>query len=373
MKGREGKGPPSTDLLVCFPSRAHLTLMPKPICSPARPQDTNKRQHHHPGGGGGGGHLNHHHHLKKSINRNKVAGHASPVLWAKNKSSYGKEIDEPTSPKVTCAGQIKVKPKASSCKNWQSVMEEIERLHNHRKNKKRPNWVEALGFKKDVMQFLTCLRSIRFDFRCFGAFPSSSITSDDEDEDDDGDEDEDDYDEFHQHGNHQKQGKGSRESDHHDSDQASRTVFSKWFMVLQENNNSTKKETINNKDINKLIRAKFSHGDHEEETEDDDDEAPCAPPPNALLLMRCRSAPPKSWLEQKEEEDEEEEEEEDENEEKRKKEEEDAMEEEKRKKDKLIVMRCGTDFNRISSDIARETWVVGGIKEALSRSRSWKR
>lgn len=362
MKGREGKGPPSTDLLVCFPSRAHLTLMPKPICSPARPPDPNKRQHHlahH--------HLsnhNHHLHLKKSINRNKVAGHASPVLWAKSKA-YSKEIDEPTSPKVTCAGQIKVKPKASSCKNWQSVMEEIERLHNHRKHKKRPSWVEALGFKKDVMQFLTCLRSIRFDFRCFGAFPSSSITSDDED---DGDED-DDSDEFHQdHQNH-----GSKESKDDEDSEASRTVFSKWFMVLQENNSANKELT--NQDINKLIRKKFSH-DHEIV---DNDQAPTAPPPNALLLMRCRSAPAKSWLEEKAEEDDDEEEEshdggeDEESHEKQKREEEQATEEEKKRKDNLIVMRCGTDFNRFSSDIAKETWVVGGIKEVLSRSRSWKR
>jgi hypothetical protein len=36
---------------------------------------------------------------------------------------------KPTSLKVKCAGQIKVKHKASSCKNWQ----EIERIHNSRK------------------------------------------------------------------------------------------------------------------------------------------------------------------------------------------------------------------------------------------------
>lgn len=361
MKGREGKGPPSTDLLVCFPSRAHLTLMPKPICSPARPPDPNKRQHH-PAHHHHSNH-NHHLHLKKSINRNKVAGHASPVLWAKTKA-YSKEIDEPTSPKVTCAGQIKVKPKASSCKNWQSVMEEIERLHNHRKQKKRPTWVEALGFKKDVMQFLTCLRSIRFDFRCFGAFPSSSITSDDED---DGDED-DDSDEFQQ----DQQNHGSKESKDDEDSEASRTVFSKWFMVLQENNSANKELT--NQDINKLIRNKFSH-DHETV---ENDQAPTAPPPNALLLMRCRSAPAKSWLEEKAEEDDDEEEEshdggeDEESHEKQKREEEQATEEEKKRKDSLIVMRCGTDFNRFSSDIAKETWVVGGIKEVLSRSRSWK-
>ena len=178
MKGREGKAAPSADLLVCFPSRAHLTLMPKPICSPARPSEPSKRhqhqhhQHHH----------NHPHHLKKSSTRN--GGQASPLLWAKTKP-MGTEISEPTSPKVTCAGQIKVRHKTSSCKNWQSVMEEIERIHNNKKHKKRPTWVEALGFKKEIMQFLTCLRSIRFDFRCFGSFPESGNTSDDEEEDGD--------------------------------------------------------------------------------------------------------------------------------------------------------------------------------------------
>uniref|UniRef100_A0A5B7AW63 Uncharacterized protein n=1 Tax=Davidia involucrata TaxID=16924 RepID=A0A5B7AW63_DAVIN len=317
MKGRESKGAPSADLLVCFPSRARLTLLPKPICSPARPSEPNKRRHHH------------HHHLRKASNRGGGGGGGqggSPLLWT--------EIAEPTSPKVTCAGQIKVRPKAaSSCKNWQSVMEDIERLHNNNNNskhkkKKRPNWVEALGFKKDVMQFLTCLRSIRFDFRCFGSFPASDITSDDDDDDMEGSVD---------HGN----------------DTTSRTVFSKWFMVLQENQNKglTKEESTKARD-----HRSYGHD------ECGVDAVPCAPPSNALLLMRCRSAPAKSWLEERElEADEDEDEDEDEEREK---------EEENKAK---LVMRYDTEFYKFSSDIAKETWVVGGIRDPLSRSRSWKR
>ncbi|KAL3514102.1 hypothetical protein ACH5RR_026819 [Cinchona calisaya] len=347
MKGREGKGPPSTDLLVCFPSRAHLTLMPKPICSPARPSEPNKRHqnHHHHHHQSNHHHKQHRHHLikKSSVNRNiGVAGQASPILWAKNKQ-MSKEIDEPTSPKVTCAGQIKVKPNkaASSCKNWQSVMEEIERLHNKSKQKRTKSaaWAEALGFKKDVMQFLTCLRNIRFDFRCFGGFPSTSITSDDEDDDDINEDEENDH-----------MGKESR--DDQDTETSRKTVFSKWFMVLQENNNSTTSKIDTIRDDNKSI-----------------DQTPCAPPPNALLLMRCRSAPAKSWLEEKEEEEDAEEENHDDHEE-----EDEAIEEEKKREDNLVVMRCGTaDFYKFSSDIAKETWVVGGIRDSLSRSRSWKR
>ncbi|KAK6938168.1 hypothetical protein RJ641_031676 [Dillenia turbinata] len=302
--------------------------MPKPICSPARPAEPNKRHH------------NHHHHLKKSSNR---GGQGSQLLWAKSKP-MSSEISEPTSPKVTCAGQIKVRPKPGSCKNWQSVMEEIERIHKNRKQKKRPTWIEALGFKKEVNQFLTCLRRIRFDLRCFGSFPTeSNITTDDDEEDEEENE--------VSHGDHQMG-----------------TVFSKWFMVLQENQNNEK-----------FLKEKRD-GYRVEESEV---EAPSVPPPNALLLMRCRSAPAKSWLEEREEEEEEEKEKEEQNENEDEDEERVAeekkeklnFEEEKnrRKKESVVVMRYDTDFYRLSSDIAKETWVVGGIRDPLSRSKSWKR
>lgn len=332
MKGtRRGKGPPSADLLVCFPS----TLMPKPICSPARHSDSSKRHHNHD--------------LKKTSTRiGGVPAQSSPLLWAKSKNS---EItSEPTSPKVTCAGQIKVRPKqGSSCKNWQQVMEEIEKLHNRKaKKKKGPNWMEAIGIKKDVMQFLTCLRNIRFEFRCFGSFPTTAhdITSDEEEEEEDDDE---------------LQGGGMNHvhrdiNDHEDEEEeeTSRTVFSKWFMVLQDENQKTK-----------LTKT-------EGDTNDDDDEngPNCVPPPNALLLMRCRSAPPKSWIQETQKQ--QEEKEEDNEEEKKAKSRMDEMEN-KKKNENLVVMKYGSDLHKISADIAKETWVVGGVRDQLSKSRSWKR
>ena len=90
MKGREIKGAPSADLLVCFPSRAHLTLMPRPICSPERPSEPNKRHHNHQ-------HQHQHRLLKISSTRNGggAGGQASPLLWAKNKQ-MGSEIMEPS-------------------------------------------------------------------------------------------------------------------------------------------------------------------------------------------------------------------------------------------------------------------------------------
>lgn len=281
------------------------------------------------------------------------------MLWAKTKA-MGSENSEPTSPKVTCAGQIKVRHKTGSIKSWQSVMEEIERIHENKKHKKpKPNWVEALGFKKDVMQFLTCLRRIRFDFRCFGSFPQPDITSDDEDDE----EEEEDKEENHV---------GVEASE--GTDENSRTVFSKWFMVLQENQES---EGFCKQDrVERDVRLNFND-------DGSTSAVPSVPPPNALLLMRCRSAPAKSWLEEKEEEEDHEEEEDKEECHRQKgleKEErkgkitlKSLMDEEKMKKENLVVMTYGSDLYNISTEIAKETWVVGGMKDPISRSRSWKR
>lgn len=354
MKGKETlKGAPSADLLVCFPSRAHLALMPKPICSPARPPlETNmshRRRHGH--------HRCQGQQTKRPSTR---PGQASPLLWAKNKQ-MGPEMAEPTSPEVTCAGQIKVRPKAAAgaaCKSWQSVMEEIERIHNSRNKvhkKRRAGWMESLGLKKEITQFLTCLRSIRFDLRCFGSFPESEAPSDDE-------VGEDNYDEYCQ--NNHVGGEGI------DGKETSRTIFSKWFMVLQENQSNVFREERREKE-RYLVDA-----------------PPSAPPPNALLLMRSRSAPAKSWLQEKEEEEEEDhnegEEKEDKEEEKGRgerikklrmliEEERREQEEQREKTAKLAMMRYGTDLHKASSDIAKERWLSGGAREMLSRSISWKR
>ncbi|KAL5992364.1 hypothetical protein ACLOJK_013281 [Asimina triloba] len=328
MKGREvgraggNGGNPTADLLVCFPSRAHLNLMPKPICSPSRSSTEPSKRHHR---------------------RQRSRGQASPLFRTKPHKPNSSEISEPTSPKVTCAGQIKVRPKhnssAASCKNWQSVMEEIERIHNngHRKNRRKPSWLESVGFKKDIMQFLTALRSLRFDLRCFGSFNGpvvDSSTSSDEEQEEEEDE---------------QEARGSSPS---------RTIFSKWFMVLQENQS-----------------AKEEGGEERSRCDEDGPDAgPVAPPPNALLLMRCRSAPAKGWLdrerrgsgEMEAEEEAVEREVEDEKESVKK-----VLEEEK-KKEKLVLMSYAPDFFKVSSDIAKETWVVGR-RDPFSRSRSWKR
>ncbi|RID56355.1 hypothetical protein BRARA_G03559 [Brassica rapa] len=318
IKGREGnRGSSSSsgysaDLLVCFPSRTHLALTHKPICSPSRPSiSTNRRPHHR-------------RQLSKLSNGGGGGGHKSPALWAKQasgKNMGNDEIAEPTSPKVTCAGQIKVRPRkcGGRGKNWRSVMEEIERIHSNKSQSK------FLGLKKDVMGFLTCLRNVKFDFRCFGDFRHADVITSEDEEDDEQEEEE--------------------------EEENTKTVFSKWFMVLEE------EESTNDEDKN----------DKKCVVDENADAEPAVPPPNALLLTRCRSAPAKSWLEERVQ---------------VKTEEEEMSVKKKSKKDlrslmeeentELVLMRYDTDYYRLSSDIAKETWVVGGVQDPLSRCRSWK-
>ncbi|MED6195587.1 hypothetical protein PIB30_039282 [Stylosanthes scabra] len=159
MKGKETKSSPSADLLVCFPSRAHLTLMPKPICSPGRHSEPNSRNRNH----------NHRHHSLKKSSTTRACGYGSPQLWARTKS-MGSEIAEPTSPKVTCAGQIRVRPKNTDSRSWKSVMEEFVKIQNHNnkvEHKKGATWTRAFGFKKEALQFLVCTRGMRFSLCCF--------------------------------------------------------------------------------------------------------------------------------------------------------------------------------------------------------------
>ncbi|XP_076947950.1 uncharacterized protein LOC143620038 [Bidens hawaiensis] len=284
-----------------------------------------------------------------------IGGHTSPYMLTGTKQLGSDNISEPTSPKVTCAGQIKVRPSTRSCKTWQTVMEEIERLHNNRK--KKPTWMEALGFKKEVMQFLSCLRSIKFDFRCLGAFSHVDITSDDEEDDED------------------NNNINPNDQDHHDHDHnfneevSSQTMFSKWFMVLQENQDCG----VFEKD-EKSLKTKDTEDHHH---------YPCLPPANALLLMRCRSAPTKSWMEEKEEEeqekygddhDQDDYQEREENEEQDDKDQKLDLPKESKRMSLSELMKNESDFYKLSVDVAKETWVTGGIhKDPFSRSRSWRR
>lgn len=226
MKGKDHtlmKAAASTDLLVCFPSRASISR-PTTIFCPVETGNLHRSQLHLPP------------HLKRTNARGVGVTMSSPLLRGPKTKQIDSENAEPTSPKVTCAGQIKAQSKSNKgCKTGQYLIEEIERIHNHGK-RKRKHWLRSLGLKKELGQLLSCWRGLRFDLRlrCLSNF--STTCNDDEDVVD-------------------------------AENNTSNTLFSKWFMVLQENHNYD------------LCRR------HKVSAE------LVAPPPNALLLMRCRSAP----------------------------------------------------------------------------------
>ncbi|CAN6204299.1 unnamed protein product [Urochloa humidicola] len=372
--GGKGGGTAPTDLLVCFPARQHLALMPKPICSPSRSTmdkaaAARRRQLQLPGGaaaGGGGG---------------KARG-SSPMFRgssrAKQRAAAEDEEEEPQSPKVTCAGQIKVggRPKkarpgstaaaakhgkdaGAGSRTWITVVEEIERMHGRRK---KVGWLETLGIRRHAVPFLGgALRSLRHKVRCFGSLHHGGAAADtattDSDEVDNGGG------EAGEHG-----GAGGSA--------AAASVFSKWLMVLE-----------GGQEEEPLERDRA--GDDEERDQEDGDgdgearrgkekeesaSAPSAPPDNALLLMRCRSAPAKGLSMSRRETgggllpcDVERE----------KADAGDAVPgdgggETGDGREELVFMSTAPGFLKLSLDIAKETWVVGG-GDPLGRSRSWKR
>ncbi|KAF5190583.1 Plat domain-containing protein [Thalictrum thalictroides] len=249
---------------------------------------------------------------------NNRGGQASPSLWPKTRPN-SLEITEPSSPKVTCAGQIKIRPKkTSSNKKWESVMdEEIEMVHNKKNVTKSSVKVENYGLKKDKRHFLNSLR-------CFGTFKGSesdAITSIDDKE--------------------EQETQVSIE----DSE-----LNGKWFMVLQDNNNN-----------NKMVRVAKEEervGRDGSSVEYGCDQS-VVPPSDALLLMRCRSAPTKNLLVEKEEEEEELV----------------YLDQEEKTDSSLILMKCygPADLLKVNSDIQNENRLVGGMKDPLSRSRRWRR
>lgn len=281
---------------------------------------------------------------------------------------------EPQSPKVTCAGQIKVgRPKkvkpgpgstaaakhgkdgvgvgVGDARSWITVVEEIERLHGRRK--KQVGWLETLGIRRDALPFLgAALRSLRFKARCFGfgslhAAPTvdSSVDSDDPGE------------------------RGI--SEHGAGGSAAASVFSKWLMVLEGGQEPTDLE----QDEDRYDDERDQEEDVEVERQQgkETDEGTNGPPPNALLLMRCRSAPAKGlsmsrrrtceqlageFVDQE------------------KGAAADGVpgdgETEEDKEEELVFMSTAPGFMKLSLDIAKETWIVGG-GDPIARCRSWKR
>lgn len=307
MRGRRrGSSGTATDFLVCFPPRAHLALMPpKTACSPSRPSASSERRHStsgaRPSSSGA--------HLRAAANRNPSRRHHAVDVGVD---------DEPSSPKVTCAGQIKVSRSAKPKGGLGGAG-----------GKKKATWMQALGIKKDALPFLNALHgAFRLNVSgCFGRFPGAVVeyTSGEEDEEEE-----------------EQVERAGKETDRHGD------ALAKWFMVLEEGK--------------RVPRKNQEHELPHEEQEKED----AAPPANALMLMRCRSAPAKGLARRLGVADAGEDEE--------AKSESDNKKEmgEEVEKENLVVMRYPPDFFQVSMDIAKETWIVGG-DDSILRCRSWKK
>lgn len=285
----------ATDLLVCFPSRAHLALMPpKAICSPSRPSASEP--------------------VKRRHSTSRAGPPPSSALFkaaSRNPSRRVVDVpvdDEPSSPKVTCAGQIKARPARPKGPGSDGG------------KPKKATWLQALGIKKDALPFLNALHDA---FRlkvagCFGNFPGAvGYTSGEDDE--------------------EEEVNAGKETEYG-------AALARWFMVLEEGK--------------KVSRKKQEQEPREEEQ---DTEGDAAPPANALMLMRCRSAPAKGLARRLGGEAEEDEEVKSAKKDK----------EEEKEKERLVLMSYAPDFFKLSVDIAKETWIVGG-DDAILRCRSWK-
>ncbi|TVU28561.1 hypothetical protein EJB05_20083, partial [Eragrostis curvula] len=299
MKGGRGSNGAATDLLVCFPSRAHLALMPpKAICSPSRPSASEpvKRRH--------------------STSRAGPLPPSALSRSARNPSRRAADVpvdDEPSSPKVTCVGQIKARPSKP------------KGLGDGGVKRKKATWLQALGIKKDAVHFLDALHgAFRFNVRgCFGSFPGAVEYTSGEDDDEEEEEE-----------------PAEKETEHG-------AALTRWFMVLEEGKKVSSKK----------------QGPEPQQKQEDDKEEEAAPPANALMLMRCRSAPAKGLARRLGGEAEE-----DKDVKSTKK----IPEEDTENEEGLVLMTYSPDFFKVSLDIAKETWIVGG-DDAVLRCRSWKR
>ena len=234
MKGGRSSNGAATDLLVCFPSRAHLALMPpKAICSPSRPSASEPAKRRHSTSRAGPAPPSGLYKSATARNPSRRAAADAPV------------DEEPSSPKVTCVGQIKARPAKP------------KGLGDGGKKTKKATWLQALGIKKDAMALLNALHgAFRFNVAgCFGSFPGAvgvGYTSGEDDDDEEGEE------------------RAENETEHG-------AALARWFMVLEEG---------------KKVPAKKLQGQEPQQNQEGKEED-AVPPANALMLMRCRSAPAK--------------------------------------------------------------------------------
>ncbi|XP_043687492.1 DNA ligase 1 [Telopea speciosissima] len=276
-------GSTSSELFICFTSRPSLSsgssmkISSKSILSPARTDKLREST------------LSLSSSLSRRLRSNgsMKGGQASPMFPTGNKKRGSTfENPEPSSPKVTCIGQVRVKKKKqgkkmrarstrrgeASFRKTEQPQDGIQQQHNqeclpHRNQR----WVHIP---------LTICEALR-EFNCFLPCRSRCSSANER----------------------EKEEKEEKTTTNTTSSGSCDAVFARWLMAIQEGQEekgteialmvgeektreNTEAVEVNVMDIDEKEEVK-------EEIEDEEDKrvSICIPPRNALLLMRCRSEP----------------------------------------------------------------------------------
>nr|GMC74697.1 FK506-binding protein 5-like isoform X2 [Ipomoea batatas] len=317
---------PTGELFVCFTSRLSSSSsmkISKSILSPGRARDPSVS-------------------LSTSLSRRLrsngsiKAGQASPMFPSSaKKRGSGFENPEPSSPKVTCIGQVRVKTKkkvkhsrslrrsgdlsfrkVEQTQEGMNLSEERERdrvcLQNQRSSSVHYQQQECSVPHRNqrwVHLPLTICEALRAEFSCLFPCRSSCFSTNEREK--------------------QEKGNGSREHDHNRQQEEQRScgaVFARWLVALQDGEggkgreielvvaggdddeeriagrpSTTMRSSRSRRHVFEDIEFKdesfvAQKGDGEEEAVEEEEKGRvsiCIPPKNALLLMRCRSDPMK--------------------------------------------------------------------------------
>ncbi|XP_010535068.1 PREDICTED: uncharacterized protein LOC104810455 isoform X2 [Tarenaya hassleriana] len=276
----------TTDLFICFTSRlsssSSMRLSSKSILSPARSAS-----------------------LTSSISRRlrssgslKRGVLASPMFGASGRKRSGSGYDnnpEPSSPKVTCIGQVRVKTRKHVKKKMRARSRRKGETSFRRSSEQNDG---AGGCRFDASEnrwvhfpvtICESLRAFGSDFNCFSSCRSSCT--------DDG---------------HRRDRDGRRPmNDGCGGGSSCGAVFTRWFVAVEETGGKRREIELvvggeDEVEHNERRRSRrrhvfegldFSELDVKTEKKEKGEDAGrigiCAPPTNALLLMRCRSDPVK--------------------------------------------------------------------------------
>lgn len=149
------------ELMLCFPTRPPQKLLTRPVSTPSTPNSDQPRSQLSPTP------------LLRIVANTNANGKRRKGKGLLNMNSgVMPSTSEPTSPKVSCVGQIKM----SSAASTSGIGEEV----------KRSNWFEALGLKNEIVHFFHAIRGFRLrNVGCFGKFRGSAVddyTTDEEEE-----------------------------------------------------------------------------------------------------------------------------------------------------------------------------------------------